>query len=116
MCFSKNSKIVPLRFTLLQIFLNSKNFGFRTSLKPMKDKEINTEPLYYPKWPQSVIDPEAVASASEDPNPLLAPLQAPWPLLLPPLQQPRGASKLRKQSSSASIRHFLHQQQQQSHP
>ena len=70
----------------------------------MKDKEINTEPLYYPKWPQSVIDPEAVA---EDRNQaILAPLQAPWPLL---------THQLRQQSSTSlppSVRHFLESQQQ----
>ena len=74
----------------------------------MKDKEINTEPLYYPKWPQSVIDPEAVA---EDRNQaILAPLQAPWPLLLP---HPT-THQLRQQSSTSlppSVRHFLESQQ-----
>ena len=74
----------------------------------MKDKEINTEPLYYPKWPQSVIDPEAVA---EDRNQaILAPLQAPWPLLLPYNHQ------LRQQSSTSlppSVRHFLESQHHQ---
>ena len=65
-----------------------------------KDQQMNTEPLYYPKWPQS--------NAVDNP---MAPLQAPWPLL-PPIDQ-RGTQNRRKHSSSSlptSVRTFLEAQ------
>ena len=68
-----------------------------------KDQQMNTEPLYYPKWPQST-------NVVVGDNPM-APLQAPWPLL-PPIDQ-RGTQNRRKHSSSSlptSVRTFLEAQ------
>ena len=57
-----------------------------------KDQQMNTEPLYYPKWPQSnTVD-----------NPM-APLQAPWPLLPPIDQRSNAAGRMLHRGSSSSL-------------
>ena len=65
--------------------------GQKAAAVGTKDQQMNTEPLYYPKWPQSnTVD-----------NPM-APLQAPWPLL-PPIDQRSNAGRMLHRGSSSSL-------------